>query len=318
MIMPDALSLVTFGVGILTLGVGWLLVTQTRWGRTVAAQLGLSCAAGLLVVPLWSLSPVLAGAVGLSAAVMLALAVLRSPLPRQVLEMLARPMIQAGLLTVAGAGLLTFGLYRIDAELQESLAESDTLFASLTREVDFPPSPTLTVQTDQGNPIELWMPTSQSMEDLLSFSELDYLRRMRLEASLIQTGPADGEYNCHGWVFTGGRYWVRGKSVEAILHDNGYRETNKPMIGDLCIYRDPHGEVSHSAIVRGLGDKGLVLLESKWGKLGRYIHMAHEHHAYSGHVPTFYRSPRTGHLLHGLPVEQAVSNDLNLDTHTEE
>jgi hypothetical protein len=310
--MPEALTFVFLGAGVLPVGLVWLLATHTRWGRTLASQLTLAAVAGagaLALLPLW---PLLSLAVGVSGVLMLGLAVLRSPLPGQLLQLSARPMGQAGLLTLIGVGLMGYGFYRIEADLSDHLAESDQLFQSLTREVDFNPSPSLMVQTDRGTTVELWTPTSDSIEDLQSFSEQEYLRRMHLEASLIQTGPADGDYNCHGWVFTGGRSWIRGQSVEAILQDNGYRETKRPMIGDLCIYRDNRGEVAHSAIVRGLGEKGVVLLESKWGKLGRYIHMAHENHAYTGHDHRYYRSSRSGgHLLRGLPaVEQAVSDDL--------
>jgi len=310
MSMPDALSLITFGAGLLALGMVWLLATHLKWGRSLAVQLGLSGTAGGAALLLGAVSLPLALSLALGAVLILLLLVLRSPVPRRLLDLLSRPMIQAGMLTVFGVLVLAFGFYRIEAELQEHLAESDALMASISREVDFHPTPILTVQTDRGNPIELWTPTAESVEDLTTFSEQDYLRRMRLESSLIHTGPADGDYNCHGWVFTGGRYWLRGQAVETILQDNGYQPVSKPMIGDLCIYRSPQGEISHSAIVRGLGDKGLVLLESKWGKLGRYIHLAHEGHAYTGHVPTFYRSTRTGHLLRGLPTEQAVSSDL--------
>ena len=52
--------------------------------------------------------------------------------------------------------------------------------------------------------------------------EMGYLTRRRLETALIRTDEADVRYNCHGFVFTGGRYWIRGGYVEHILKDNGY------------------------------------------------------------------------------------------------
>jgi hypothetical protein len=294
----------------LPLGIGWLAATHVRAGRTLTAQLGIGTGAALLGLGLWPFSAAMALGMWLAAGAILCLTILRSPLPQQVLAWLAYPRFQAGGVLFLALGVVGFGFYRIEAELSENLAESDALFSSLTREVDFQSTPSLMVQTDQGHTVELWTPTSDSIEDLQSFSEQEYLRRMRLEASLIQTGPADGVYNCHGWVFTGGRFWIRGQSVERILEDNGYQLTLKPMIGDLCIYRDRQGEVSHSAVVRGLGEKGVILLESKWGKLGRFIHMAHENHAYTGHVPSFYRSARSGHLLRGLPLsEQPVTHE---------
>jgi hypothetical protein len=122
-----------------------------------------------------------------------------------------------------------------------------------------------------------------------------------MDRCVIQTGPVDQGYNCHGWVFTGGRFWVRGTAVPDILRDNGYRPVARPRTGDLAVFTDHGSQVTHSALVRGRGTKGAVLLESKWGSLARYVHTARKH-AYASDKLTYYRTDRGSHLLSALPV----------------
>src|SRR5262249_26831322 len=113
----------------------------------------------------------------------------------------------------------------------------------------------------------------------------------------IQTAPADPAYNCHGWVFTGGRCWVRGGAVESILADNAYQVTTQPKEGDLAVFRSSAGEVTHTGLVRG-NAAGSVLIESKWGQMGRYVHTARDH-PYRTDGLTYYHTPRGTHLLLG-------------------
>jgi len=295
------ITLVLGGLTILVVGVVWVGVAASRRGeggwRTPLALAGFfaACSAALYAVDA-SLS---LGAAGLAVA-SLVMAVLRSDFPAWLAKAASRPLPQAALVALGGVGLIIYGLYRIDADLQKDLEDSAQVVNAASAPIDLNPSSVPAARTDHGRPIPLWVPSAGSVESLQTFSEKDYLSRMHLNARLIQTGAVDGDYNCHGWIFTGGKFWVRGSWVETILADNGYRETKKPMIGDLCVYRDGQGEVSHTAIVRGLGADGLVLLESKWGKLGRYIHNATEDHAYRGHTPTFYRTKRGTHVLAGI------------------
>src|SRR5262245_43887989 len=112
--------------------------------------------------------------------------------------------------------------------------------------------------------------------------------------SLIRTAPMESHHNCHGWIFTGGRFWVRNEHVDLILNDNGYQKVDKPRTGDLIIYRGDNGGMLHSGLVR-VADDQLVLIESKWGVMGRYVHPpAEQPYALTW---TCYRSPRHGHLL---------------------
>ena len=115
---------------------------------------------------------------------------------------------------------------------------------------------------------------------------------------VIRTSEADQECNCHGWVFAQGRFWVRGANVDAILEDNGYVTTETAQPDDVVIYRNAKGKVIHSALVRSVASEGL-LVESKWGKTGRFIH-PHDRHPYVDARCSFYRSPRQGHLLRDM------------------
>jgi hypothetical protein len=120
---------------------------------------------------------------------------------------------------------------------------------------------------------------------------------------LIRTAPADPACNCHGWVYAGGHYWVNEAGVEAVLADNGYRRVVEPQRGDVVAYRDEKGTVTHSGVVRVV-ERGTILIESKWGPLGCYLHRP-EDQPY-GQRFTYYRSARKGHVLAGLaPPGQA-------------
>ncbi len=114
-------------------------------------------------------------------------------------------------------------------------------------------------------------------------------------AMIIARATPDTNSNCHGWVFTGGKYFVLGGTVEMILDDNGYLLTQAPRTGDLVIHRSRTSEIQHTGLVRGVLDDGTVLEESKWGAAGgRFLH--HPDSQPYG-AATYYRSPRQGHLL---------------------
>ena len=109
--------------------------------------------------------------------------------------------------------------------------------------------------------------------------------------------PADRSYNCHGWVFTGGLYFLPDDEVEPILQENGYQVVDHPQAGDLIIYHNDRGQVAHSGRVWAVGD-GNLLVESKWAWLGRYLHPPEA--SPFGHYWTFFHSARPDHRLRGL------------------
>ena len=121
------------------------------------------------------------------------------------------------------------------------------------------------------------------------------LHKYGLTGRAIQVAPADWSYDCHGWLFADGRCVVPDAAVEGILQDNGYSPVVQPGLGDLAIYRDGRSAVCHSAQVCAVLEGGAILLESKWGYSGRYVHSP-------GATPygqnwTYYHSPRNGHAL---------------------
>jgi hypothetical protein len=125
------------------------------------------------------------------------------------------------------------------------------------------------------------------------------LRHFQLQEHVISLPNPDQDCNCHGWVFTGGRYWLSPDDVELILQDNRYQQVSQPQAGDLVVYRDPESKkIIHTGLLR-LAD-GPLLVESKWGVLGRFLH-PHDSHCYGEPDCQFYRSDRPGHLLRGLP-----------------
>jgi hypothetical protein len=297
----DPISVVYTGLTVVLVGGVWTLAALLGRGKGGwRTALGLACGFGAASAGLTLADRTTALATLALAGASLGIAFLRSGLPAWLAKLAARPAAHASMLCAAGLALTAYGLFRIDADLKSNMNESAQMMADASAAVELGPSAAPAARTDQSRRIPLWVPSAGSLDDLQTFSEADFVRRLRLETHLIQTGPMDGDYNCHGWVFTGGKFWVRGGHVDTILQDNGYRETKRPTIGDLCVYRNQDGEVAHTAVVRGLGADDLILLESKWGKLGRYIHSATTNHAYTSHKPTFYRTGRGTHLLAGI------------------
>jgi hypothetical protein len=154
--------------------------------------------------------------------------------------------------------------------------------------------------TDKGRRVPLFRADPGTLEPgALLARETTVIRPWALSTHMIRTEQPDLHYNCHGWTFAGGHFWVRGKDVDLILADNGYRPVKAPRPGDLAVYLHEGGnQVMHSGVVRVAGADGVVLVESKWGWLGRYIHTPEAQ--YYGRLWVYYRSARPGHLLRGL------------------
>jgi hypothetical protein len=150
--------------------------------------------------------------------------------------------------------------------------------------------------TDAGNDLALWT-TEEPIppEEELAAAEIHELRKQGLLAGVIRTAPPDRSYNCHGWIFTRNHCYIPDWAVDSILSDNGYTAVDFPAVGDLVIYRNDQGIAFHTAQVRAIDDDGQILLESKWGWMGRYLHRP-EQSPY-GSKWTFYHSRRHGHVL---------------------
>ncbi len=181
------------------------------------------------------------------------------------------------------AYLLSLGAHRPDSDLPEVYECADTTIHRLAD---------LQAFTDRGREILLY---AYDGGDSLLEAEQMLLAEEHLKNQVIRLASPDQACNCHGWVFTGGRAGVASSQVDALLADNGYVEVLSPQDGDLIIYRNDLGQVLHTGLVRHAGADGLVLVESKWGPLGVYIHPPVAQPW--GPQFTFYRSPRQGHLL---------------------
>jgi hypothetical protein len=159
------------------------------------------------------------------------------------------------------------------------------------------PAP-ISAATDRGSPVRLYTTPAPPSLEALREAEADLLGRWGLSRKVISTAGLDTSYNCHGWVFAAGRYLIDSEGVDLILADNAYLEVAEPRSGDLVVYRDIAGSVQHTGLVRATASGGLVLVESKWAWMGRYLHPAGSVHYRLSR--TYYRSARRGHTLRGL------------------
>jgi hypothetical protein len=159
------------------------------------------------------------------------------------------------------------------------------------------PVPGFEALTDASRPVPVF---KYQPSDQLAELERWTLTDSRFANQVIRLAAPTGDCNCHGWAFTGGKFAIRGTDVPTILADNGYGAVREPQAGDLAIYTGPEGDVTHTGIVRSIDpDSGLILIESKWGALGVYLH-APEAQPF-GRDYTFYRSQRSGHRLGVMP-----------------
>jgi hypothetical protein len=204
-------------------------------------------------------------------------------------------------LVFVSGGVTSWLGYRALAQMEGTVAEFDNQLA--TAGTDLEVVPTVTAQTDKGTPIRVFTNRIGGNPD--HSAEDAFLRGAALENRVIQTAPPDKTYNCHGWTFAAGQYHLVGREVELILADNGYTPVEQPAVGDVIVYRDETGAITHTGVVKATGADGVVLIESKWGVMGRYIHTP-ENQCYGPNF-TYYRTPRPGHLLAGVLGSETVT-----------
>jgi hypothetical protein len=210
-------------------------------------------------------------------------AFLRKPAPRWGLVALG------GLVVIVGSGI-AFDL--------ADRAETDQTMQGLELALERPasrPSDRGHATTDRGNRIVLREPIAPRSE--LGATEERAIQGSPYRDQVIRRGGPTDHTNCHGWVFTGGKFILAPDAVEAIIQENGYREIHEPRAGDLVIYRQG-GAIAHSAVVRYVTEGQPVFVEGKWGAMGVFLHPADK--SFYGTEYAFYRSPRAGHLLVGL------------------
>jgi len=220
--------------------------------------------------------------------------------PRQQLTRLITPKIAwavvLGMSMIASRFLTAHVLQSLD---REPLSQSVDL-------EDVPVRSTLAI-TDKGRTIPLFHfklhSTASEVEQFIHSNEKDL-------SQIIRLSEANSASNCHGWVFTGGRYGIREGDVATILIDNSYGEVTDPREGDLAIYSNGD-RFSHSGLVRIADKHAPLLIESKWGPFGVYLHTV-DKQPFPGSCK-FYRSSRADHMLvlnRSRSAAEAVSGQL--------
>jgi hypothetical protein len=215
-----------------------------------------------------------------------------------------RPNPRWGLLTAAGIVLVAGGFGSFDAEEERRIDDDMTALTLAVEEHPVPVGARLPAATDRGTRIEVCLPTEVRDTRTAASIEENFLRRTPLAKSVICREPADDGTNCHGWVFTGGRYIVTGEMAERILAENRYEPVTRPRPDDLVAYWSDTKQLLHTGIVRYVTAGMPVLVEGKWGSLGVFLHPVDK--SCYGENYTFFRSPRDGHLLAGLPAVPAT------------
>ncbi len=305
----DVETACALGIGGTFMGLFGLLFGPLVRGRyaqlaTVACVagwlIGLPLALALHVEPFWWLPPLALLSVAQG------FAILRRPwLERFTLatvRLLRRGRVQAVFLLLVSP--LALALYA-DRLFEATTFKDNDLVQAVDGTAPLEDQPSHWAQTDTGRSVPLYvLAQPEPNTPYRSADDATYLQNHRLQFRVILEKTKSDDYNCHGWVFTGGRYWVRGGSVDMILQDNGYRVMSSPQIGDLAIYREANGQVAHSGVVCGFTRDQEVLVESKWGRLGRFIHRS-DQHGYPDTTCTYYSSLRTGHLLRILDESPA-------------
>lgn len=148
--------------------------------------------------------------------------------------------------------------------------------------------------TDAGRRIPLFR-WDVSDAEYREYRQSEATRLSLITQAAIPRSPVNMHANCHGWVFSNSQFLLQGRYVEWILQDNGYTQTQTPGPEDLVVYRDEDGSIVHTGVVRGVLDDGTIIIESKFGLEGLYLHEPQAQPYSTDYV--FYRSDRQGHTL---------------------
>lgn len=158
--------------------------------------------------------------------------------------------------------------------------------------------------TDVGSAVMLYRCESMDLNQASMPQERDYGFGDRV----MRISTPNTEANCHGWVFTEGKFLMRGNDVQKILADHRYRRVAKPVPGDLIIYRDAMGNILHTGVVRYINETGEPFVESKWGIQGHFLHRPQDQ-IYSQYY-TYYHTERPSHVINVVkPAETGLAAD---------
>lgn len=301
-------SLLVCGLGLIGTGIG-LALCQSKAGKIKSLIGGIAFI--VAVTGTFSLYALTYELMFASAVLVLAAFVwfVRSPAGAMTGAWLLRPRVAGVATATIGLGLIALCTYHFDYANDE---ESERTLAFLEQTSGWhPPLETAPVRclTDTGTPVAVYSASVQRPHGELVRDEKNILSGFEWENRVIHRSPANDASNCHGWVFTGGKYWVVGSDVMTIVRQNGYRATRFPMPGDLVVYKRTDDTVSHTGIVRSVG--AVTMVESKWGWMGVYLH-AVESSCYGTNY-TFYHHPtRTGHQFAQLNPGDAVPRPMRM------
>jgi hypothetical protein len=207
-----------------------------------------------------------------------------------------KPAARWGLLAAGGFAVVLGAV--VDYSIKDDRAISQELadLEAILSQPELAVIDRVPAKTDRGYEVVMRRPAVMRDSATISDPEGRALKQLGYDQALIRRAPATDFSNCHGWVFTGGRYWVGNDAVQKILDDNGYTATPTPKAGDIVIYRNLNG-ISHTGIVRYTGD-GSTMIESKWSWMGVFLHPVDK--SVYGHEYTYYQSTRNGHVLAGV------------------
>ena len=219
--------------------------------------------------------------------------------------------VHAGCLAAVGGVLFVGSLSRYESADEAAIDRDMAHMLDVTWKPPLAEATEVAATTDLGRPVAMHRPTKVRPPAEVATAEARVIGTVLATDGAIRTGPAADEFNCHGWVFSGGRYWVSPTDIETILADNGYRPVSDPRAGDLVVYRE--GErITHTGVVRTGGNGEPVIVESKWGWLGQFLHPPGA--TCYGRSFTYYRSARAGHVLAGLADRTVPSEAAGVGT----
>jgi hypothetical protein len=289
---------ISAGLGLFLLGVSHLVTQRRHWGiQQLGTVLAVSPSVALLgAIHRWDCVPAVATILGVALVVhrLWGSSIWTRGAVRLV-QLTHQPWVRAGLLAVAGPCLVLAGIVqfeRTEDQVADAVLEEMMLIHSVAGNVQLNDKVAL---TDQGRRIPLGEPIEVRSPEKVQSAEQRYLQSTRYIESLIRRDYGDDRSNCHGWVFTAGRYLLSGQDVPKILEDNGYQEVSDPQPNDLAIYFNPDYGATHTAIVRYVSPGQPVLVEGKWGNLGIYLHPVDA--CPYGSNYKFFRTSRPNHLL---------------------
>ncbi len=194
--------------------------------------------------------------------------------------------------------LFVGGFWQVNA--MTAISSEPRLESHVVPVPDLEMDPMLVASTDHGVRVPLYkLPGGHEDSQVNEHNHGQLLENSPSPYRAVRLSHLDNNSNSAGWVFAEAQRWILYRDVPQILKDNDYHAVSVPVPGDLAIYRDNRGAITHVAQVVTLLKGNRPLIESEWEYQGVFLHLAEG----TPYGPSFqyYHSPRSGHML-------AVSN----------